>query len=155
MTVALLTGATKDKKGVKKAILAGQINLVIGTHALLTDDTEFCNLGLVIIDEQHRFGVEQRQKLALKSPKGLAPHLLAMTATPIPRSLQLTVFGDLEVSILNQMPKGRKPIKTEILREIEISERLYPKILDTVRAKQQIIGYVRRLTITRQAKRCR
>ncbi|MBR2543198.1 ATP-dependent DNA helicase RecG [Candidatus Saccharibacteria bacterium] len=138
MTVALLTGATKDKKGVKKAILAGQINLVIGTHALLTDDTEFCNLGLVIIDEQHRFGVEQRQKLALKSPKGLAPHLLAMTATPIPRSLQLTVFGDLEVSILNQMPKGRKPIKTEILREIEISERLYPKILDTVRAKQQI-----------------
>ena len=76
---------------------------MIGTHALLTDDTEFNNLALVIIDEQHRFGVEQRQKLMLKSPSELAPHLLAMTATPIPRSLQLTIFGDLDVSILNEL----------------------------------------------------
>jgi ATP-dependent DNA helicase RecG len=125
---ALLTGATKGKNTLKKQIKSGEINLVIGTHALLTDDTVFSQLALVIIDEQHRFGVMQRQKLMLKSPPGLAPHLLAMTATPIPRSLQLTVFGDLDVSILNEMPKGRKQITTQILSEFEINERLYPMI---------------------------
>lgn len=134
----LLIGATKKKAELKQRISAHEVDLVIGTHALLTDDTEFQNLGLVIIDEQHRFGVEQRQKLALKSPAGLAPHLLAMTATPIPRSLQLTVFGDLDVSLLDEMPKGRHPIKTQILREIDMREQLYPEILDTVRARQQI-----------------
>ncbi|MBR3256334.1 ATP-dependent DNA helicase RecG [Candidatus Saccharibacteria bacterium] len=134
----LLTGATKNKSKLKKDIKEGKIDFVIGTHALLTDDTEFKNLGLVIIDEQHRFGVEQRQKLALKSPAGLAPHLLAMTATPIPRSLQLTVFGDLSVSILNQLPKGRQPITTHILSEIEMREKLYPVIYDTLKSKQQI-----------------
>ncbi len=135
---ALLTGATKKKKELKKAISSGEVNVVVGTHALLTDDTEFSNLSLVVIDEQHRFGVEQRQKLVLKSPSGLAPHLLAMTATPIPRSLQLTIFGDLDVSILNELPKGRQPIETRILPEIEISEVLYPKILETVEAGNQI-----------------
>ena len=134
----LLTGATKNKPKLKKDIKEGKIDLIIGTHSLLTDDTEFKNLGLVIIDEQHRFGVEQRQKLALKSPAGLAPHLLAMTATPIPRSLQLTVFGDLNVSVLNQLPKGRQPITTHILSEIEMREKLYPVIVDTISAKQQI-----------------
>ena len=135
---ALLIGATKRKSELKKQILSGEINVVIGTHALLTDDTEFMNLSLVIIDEQHRFGVEQRQKLALKSPSGLAPHLLAMTATPIPRSLQLTIFGDLDVSILDEMPKGRQPIETSILPEIEISDKLYPEILRTVQGKNQV-----------------
>ena len=135
--VKLLTGATKKKPELKRQIKAGEVDLVIGTHALLTDDTEFNKLGLVIIDEQHRFGVEQRQKLALKSPAGFAPHLLAMTATPIPRSLQLTVFGDLDVSVLNQMPKGRQPIKTQILREIEMREQLYPRIVSTVAAGNQ------------------
>jgi ATP-dependent DNA helicase RecG len=136
--IALLTGATKKKAELKKQIKNGEIDLVIGTHALLTDDTEFANLGLVIIDEQHRFGVEQRQKLLLKSPKNLAPHLLTMTATPIPRSLQLTVFGDLDVSILNELPKGRQPIKTEILPEILQREKLYPKIVETVKSGQQV-----------------
>lgn len=126
--VALLTGATKQKTELKRQIKAGEIDLVIGTHALLTDDTEFSNLVLVVIDEQHRFGVEQRQKLALKSPNGLAPHLLMMTATPIPRSLQLTVFGDLDVSILNELPKGRQPIETRILTEVETKEKLYPRL---------------------------
>lgn len=136
---ALLTGGTKpkEKQELKRRILSGEVQVVIGTHALLTDDTEFNCLGLVIIDEQHRFGVEQRQKLMLKSPEGLAPHLLAMTATPIPRSLQLTIFGDLDVSILNEMPKGRQPIVTRILPEIEMKERLYPEILREVAAGRQ------------------
>lgn len=129
---ALLTGSTKGKASLKKEIASGKINFVIGTHALLTDDTEFHNLALVVIDEQHRFGVEQRQKLLLKSPEGLAPHLLAMTATPIPRSLQLTIFGDLDVSVLNELPKGRQPITTKILAEIETKETLYPKIQETL-----------------------
>jgi len=128
VTTALLTGATKKKAELKQAIASGKVNLVIGTHALLTDDTEFCNLALVVIDEQHRFGVEQRQKLMLKSPSGLAPHLLSMTATPIPRSLQLTIFGDLDVSILNELPKGRQPIETKILTEVETKAQLYPKM---------------------------
>ena len=136
--VALLTGATKHKSDLKTQIREGKIDLVVGTHALLTDDTEFQNLALVIIDEQHRFGVEQRQKLVLKSPEGLAPHLLAMTATPIPRSLQLTVFGDLDVSILNELPKGRQPIQTQILREIESRAVLYPQIADTLNAGRQV-----------------
>lgn len=133
----LLTGATKKKKEIKERIKNGNIDLVIGTHALLTDDTIFNKLGLVIIDEQHRFGVEQRRKLALKSPEGLAPHLLAMTATPIPRSLQLTVFGDLNVSVLNQLPKGRQKITTHIIRELDAREKLYPVISETIAKKQQ------------------
>ena len=131
---ALLTGATKQKADLKRQIRSGEIDLVIGTHALLTDDTEFDRLGLVIIDEQHRFGVEQRQKLMLKSPAGLAPHLLSMTATPIPRSLQLTVFGDLDVSVLDELPAGRQPVKTQILTEVETHERLYPKMREILKA---------------------
>ena len=134
----LLTGATKAKPALKSQIKSGEVDVVIGTHALLTDDTEFNNLSLVIIDEQHRFGVEQRQKLALKSPKNLAPHLLTMTATPIPRSLQLTIFGDLDVSILDELPKGRQPIETKILSEVETSEKLYPEMLKTIKARQQV-----------------
>lgn len=136
--VALLTGATKHKAELKKQIKAGEIDFVIGTHALLTDDTEFKDLTLVVIDEQHRFGVEQRQKLMLKSPADRAPHLLAMTATPIPRSLQLTVFGDLDVSILDELPKGRQPITTSILTEVEILAKLYPKIRETVNRGSQV-----------------
>lgn len=133
--ITLLTGATKKKSELKAKIKTGEIDLVIGTHALLTDDTEFNELSLVIIDEQHRFGVEQRQKLLLKSPEGQAPHLLAMTATPIPRSLQLTVFGDLDVSILDELPKGRQPILTSIFTGVEIRERLYPKMQEILAKK--------------------
>lgn len=135
---ALLTGATKAKPALKAQIKSGEIDVVIGTHALLTDDTEFNNLALVIIDEQHRFGVGQRQKLALKSPENLAPHLLTMTATPIPRSLQLTIFGDLDVSILDELPKGRQPIETKILQEVEMTDNLYPKMLETIKNGQQV-----------------
>lgn len=136
--MALLTGATKRKAELKKRILAGEIDLVIGTHALLTDDTEFARLGLVIIDEQHRFGVGQRQKLMLKSPEGLAPHLLSMTATPIPRSLQLTVFGDLDVSVLSELPAGRQPVTTSIVTELEMTEKLYPKMREVLTASPDV-----------------
>ena len=136
--IALLTGATKNKRMLKNATKAGQIDLIIGTHALITDDTQFKSLAFCIIDEQHRFGVGQRQKLLLKSPEGLAPHLLAMTATPIPRSLQLTLFGDLDVSILNELPPGRQPIITKILAETEQHDELYPKMRELLAKKQQI-----------------
>ncbi|MBR3164401.1 ATP-dependent DNA helicase RecG [Candidatus Saccharibacteria bacterium] len=111
--LALLTGSTKHKPELKKHIANGTVDLVIGTHALLTDDTVFHNLGLAIIDEQHRFGVAQRQKLLAKAHT--MPHLLSMTATPIPRSLQLTIFGDLAISILDELPKGRQPITTQLV----------------------------------------
>lgn len=113
LNIALLTGSTKHKVELKKHIAAGEVDLVIGTHALITDDTKFARLGLAIIDEQHRFGVTQRQKLLSKARS--MPHLLSMTATPIPRSLQLTIFGDLEVSILDQLPAGRQAITTKIV----------------------------------------
>jgi ATP-dependent DNA helicase RecG len=109
--VGLLTGQTKAKEREKilNEMAAGRIHLLIGTHALIQDDVEFKKLGLVIIDEQHRFGVEQRNKLRAK---GLSPHFLVMTATPIPRTLAMTVYGDLDVSVIDEMPKGRIPIVT-------------------------------------------
>ncbi len=137
-TVALLTGATKGKKQLKAQIANGEINFVIGTHALLTDDTQFQALAFCIIDEQHRFGVGQRQKLLLKSPADTAPHLLSMTATPIPRSLQLTIFGDLDVSLLNELPPGRQPIVTKILNEYEQRDELFPKMRELLSKGQQI-----------------
>ncbi len=141
VSVALLTGATKNKAVLKKQIAAGEIDVIIGTHALLTDDTQFKSLGLCVIDEQHRFGVAQRQKLltktALNNP-GYAPHLLSMTATPIPRSLQLTVFGDLDISVLDSLPAGRQPIETCILPEIEMRESLYPKIAERLASGEQV-----------------
>ena len=141
LKVALLTGATKNKASLKKAIRDGEIDVIVGTHALLTDDTVFHSLALCVIDEQHRFGVAQRQKLlsktALTTP-GVAPHLLSMTATPIPRSLQLTVFGDLDISILDSLPAGRQPIATRILPEIEQKEKLYPVIREKLAAGEQV-----------------
>jgi ATP-dependent DNA helicase RecG len=108
---ALLVGSQSagDKKGIKKLVQAGLVPMVIGTHALLEEDVEFARLGLVVIDEQHRFGVMQRRRL---SEKGETPDVLVMTATPIPRTLALTVYGDLDTSIIDEMPPGRKPITT-------------------------------------------
>ena len=114
--VALLTGSLTQskKKDVRAAVETGQIDLVIGTHALVTDTTVFKNLGLVIADEQHRFGVAQRSKL---SEKGSAVHLLVMSATPIPRTLALLMYGDLEVSILDELPPGRQQTETFLVDE--------------------------------------
>lgn len=109
--VALLTGSftPKQKRILKEQIANGEYNVVAGTHALVQQTTEFKNLGLVITDEQHRFGVEQRQALATK---GKNPHKLVMSATPIPRTLAMMIYGDLDLSILNELPKGRQPVET-------------------------------------------
>ena len=114
--VCLLTGGLtpKNKKLTREAIAAGEYDLIIGTHALVTDDTNFQNLGLVIADEQHRFGVAQRSKL---SEKGADPHLLVMSATPIPRTLAIIMYGDLEVSILDELPPGRQQTDTFLVDE--------------------------------------
>lgn len=109
--VGLLTGSLKEseKKKVRQKLADGEINLIIGTHALITDKTEFKNLGLAVTDEQHRFGVAQRSKLL---GKGENPHLLVMSATPIPRTLGLIIFGDLDISVIDELPPSRKPVKT-------------------------------------------
>lgn len=109
---ALLTGSTKakDRKVIHEQLLNGELQIIIGTHALLEDIVQFKNLGFVIIDEQHRFGVAQRAKLWAKNP--IPPHILVMTATPIPRTLAMTLYGDLEVSVIDELPPGRKPIQT-------------------------------------------
>lgn len=122
ITVGLLIGAVKGKarQTLYEQIAAGGVGVVVGTHALIQDAVVFHRLGLAIIDEQHRFGVMQRQKLLAKAQK--MPHLLTMTATPIPRSLQLTVFGELDVSILNERPKNRLPIKTKIVSPVSVSK---------------------------------
>jgi ATP-dependent DNA helicase RecG len=112
-TIGLLTGSNtaKEKAGWKKLLSAGLIPMIVGTHALLEDDVRFQKLGLAIVDEQHRFGVEQR--MALVGKGAIAPDVLVMTATPIPRTLALTLYGDLDVSVIDELPPGRKPIQTK------------------------------------------
>lgn len=118
VTIGLLLGSVKGKarKTLYEQLEKGEVDILVGTHALIQDAVTFHHLGLVVIDEQHRFGVAQRQALFEKAHK--MPHLLAMTATPIPRSLQLTVFGELDVSVLNERPMNRKPIKTKIVSPV-------------------------------------
>lgn len=116
LKVGLLTGHMKGKErdALLGALSKGYVQICVGTHALIQDDVDFQNLGLVIIDEQHRFGVHQRNQL---KSKGGSPHFLVMTATPIPRTLAMTVYGDLDVSVINEMPKGRMPIQTRVVFE--------------------------------------
>ena len=112
LRIELLTGSVTKKRRapILEGLLTGEVNLLIGTHALLEDTVHFANLGFVVIDEQHRFGVEQRSRLWHKNTT--PPHILVMTATPIPRTLAMTVYGDLDVSVIDQLPPGRKPIQT-------------------------------------------
>ncbi|MBC7861536.1 MAG: ATP-dependent DNA helicase RecG [Bacteroidia bacterium] len=117
--IKLLTGSTKvkERRKIHADLLSGELQILVGTHALIEDIVQFKNLGLAVIDEQHRFGVAQRAKLRDKNKLGgnnnaLAPHILIMTATPIPRTLAMTLYGDLDVSVIDEMPPGRKPIKT-------------------------------------------
>ncbi len=109
--IHLLTGSVsaKNKRAVRESLTDGSCHIVVGTHAIIQNDVEFCNLGLVITDEQHRFGVNQRNSL---SQKGNNPHTLVMSATPIPRTLAMMIYGDLDISVLDELPKGRQPIKT-------------------------------------------
>ena len=111
---ALLTGSSKtsERREVHQGLSDGSIGIVVGTHALIEDNVVFSNLGLAIIDEQHRFGVEQRSKLWRKASCGAPPHVLVMTATPIPRTLAMTLYGDLDVSVIDELPPGRKPVQT-------------------------------------------
>ncbi|PMP73630.1 MAG: DNA helicase RecG [Roseiflexus castenholzii] len=116
--VALLTGSlgAKERRRVLEGIARGDIDLIVGTHALITESVQYAALGLAIVDEQHRFGVEQRQRL---KDKGYNPHMLVMTATPIPRTLTLTIYGDLDVSVLDELPPGRQEIKTRWITTVE------------------------------------
>ena len=118
LKVELLTGSTRKKKReeIAEGLLSGEINLLIGTHALIEDGVQFSRLGFVVIDEQHRFGVMQRAKLRLNNQE-MPPHVLVMTATPIPRTLAMTLYGDLDVSVIDELPPGRKPIHTSHARE--------------------------------------
>jgi len=140
--VALLTGSMSaaQKNQVRAEITSGAVGIVVGTHALLADAVEFHRLGMVVIDEQHRFGVEQRDQLRAKAPAGVTPHLLVMTATPIPRTVALTVYGDLETLTLRELPGGRQPITT---RTIFVKEqpgwldRAWRRIVEEVSAGRQ------------------
>ncbi len=113
--VELLIGSLKaaEKRKVHAEIASGEIHAVVGTHAVIQDAVEFENLGLAVVDEQHRFGVLQRAQLR---ERGLNPDILVMTATPIPRSLAMTVYGDLDVSVIDELPPGRTPVKTVVSR---------------------------------------
>ena len=121
--VGLLTGSftPAQKKRLRQAIALGEVDLVVGTHALISQDVEFQNLGLMVADEQHRFGVAQRSALAAK---GQAPHVLVMSATPIPRTLALIIYGDLDVSVIDQLPPGRTPVETYVVHE-DKRQRMY------------------------------
>ena len=133
--IRLLTGDTspRDREEIKNGLTDGTIKLLIGTHALIEDPVQFKNLQLVVIDEQHRFGVSQRASLR---QKGKNPHLLVMSATPIPRSLALTLYGDLELSVMDEMPVGRKPVETHILSPLE-RERAYQLIRTQIKQGRQ------------------
>lgn len=136
ITPLLLTHSTSGDKKVQEAVKSGEAKLVVGTHALFQKKVSFSQLGLVIVDEQHRFGVDQRNDLLAKS-KGKTPHVLMMTATPIPRSLALTLYGDLDLTLIRQKPAGRQSIRTSILRA-QGRPKLYQKIRETVKRGEQV-----------------
>ena len=136
---ALLTGSTP---GARRADLlgklaSGELKLLVGTHALIEEAVAFDRLGVVVVDEQHRFGVNQRRALDRKAPEGVAPHVLHMTATPIPRTLALTAYGDLDVTVLRELPAGRRPIETFVASSERERSRAYDRIRDELRAGRQ------------------
>ena len=135
--VRLLTGSSKRslRKEISESLLDSSLNILIGTHALIEENVRFSNLGLVIIDEQHRFGVEQRAKLWKKNLN--PPHVLVMTATPIPRTLAMTLYGDLDVSVIDELPSGRKPIKTMHFFDSE-RNKVYGFLREKIAAGQQV-----------------
>lgn len=135
--VGLLISALKksERKDIKDKIKNGELGCIIGTHTLISKDIEYQKLGLVVVDEQHRFGVNQRS--TLKGKAKYMPHVLTMTATPIPRSLALVVYGDLDVSIIDELPPGRKPITTKLVKEID-RVHVYSHIDSLIAKRQQV-----------------
>jgi ATP-dependent DNA helicase RecG len=135
--VGLLISALKksEREELKDKIRSGELDCIIGTHALISKDIEYQKLGLVVVDEQHRFGVNQRS--TLKGKAKYMPHVLTMTATPIPRSLALVVYGDLDVSIIDELPPGRKPIQTKLVKEID-RVHVYSHIDSLIAKRQQV-----------------
>lgn len=134
INVKLITGSTKNKEEIKRKLSNGEIDVIVGTHALIEEDIEFKNLTLAIVDEQHRFGVIQRANLI---KKGEFPHTLVLSATPIPRTLALTLYGDLDISMIDELPPGRKPVKTIIFTN-EDKERAYDFIRKKLNEKEKI-----------------
>ena len=134
--VELLTGSISlsRKREVQRAIQDGEVDLVVGTHALIQDAVKFHKLGFVVIDEQHRFGVMQRAELM---QRGYNPDVLVMTATPIPRSLVMSVYGDLDLSVIDEMPPGRKPVITRVRGE-ESRRKIYKFLDEKIRAGSQV-----------------
>ena len=137
LRVALLTGIVKGKRRdeVLEGLMDGTIDILIGTHAIIEDTVQFARLGFVVVDEQHRFGVAQRAKLWSKSPN--PPHVLVMTATPIPRTLAMTLYGDLDVSVIDELPPGRKPVRTTHVFDSRMTS-LYDGIRQQIREGRQV-----------------
>lgn len=136
-SIGLLIGSLKpaEKKAIQESVKTSKIKLIVGTHALISESVDLHKLGLVIIDEQHRFGVQQRKKLQAKA--GLMPHVLSMTATPIPRTLALTLYGELDISVLDEMPPGRSPVITKIISP-NSRKQLYETINQELEAGRQM-----------------
>jgi ATP-dependent DNA helicase RecG len=139
VSAALLTGSTA---GVRRAdtlskLASGELSLLVGTHALIEDAVAFDRLAVAVVDEQHRFGVDQRRRLDRKAPEGLSPHVLHLTATPIPRTLALTAYGDLDTTSLRELPSGRKPVETHVAGSDRERARAYERIREELRAGRQ------------------
>jgi ATP-dependent DNA helicase RecG len=139
MPVELLTGSTSAarRRELLDRLGSGELQLVVGTHALIEDPVEFRDLAVVVVDEQHRFGVRQRAALDAKAPDGLAPHALHMTATPIPRTLSLTAYGDLDATTLRELPRGRQPVETHVVDGARARARAYERIREEIAAGRQ------------------
>ncbi|MFN8173600.1 MAG: ATP-dependent DNA helicase RecG [Solirubrobacteraceae bacterium] len=137
--LALLTGSTPAarRRDVLGKLAGGELSIVVGTHALIEPDVGFARLALAVVDEQHRFGVRQRAALDAKGPDGLRPHVLHMTATPIPRTLALTAYGDLDVTVLRELPAGRRPVATHVISGERERARAYERIREELRAGRQ------------------
>src|SRR3954449_9606539 len=137
--VALLTGSTPAARraDVLAKLASGELALVVGTHALIEDAVRFARLAVAVVDEQHRFGVRQRAALDAKAPDGLVPHVLHMTATPIPRTLRLAAYGALDVTALRELPRGRRPIETHVCSTERERARAYERIREELGAGRQ------------------
>ena len=140
LPLALLTGSTPAarRREIAARLESGELRMVVGTHALIEEGVEFRDLAVAVVDEQHRFGVRQRAALEAKAPSGQSPHVLHLTATPIPRTLQLTLYGDLDATALRELPAGRKPVETYVVSGTRARGRAYERAREEIRAGRQV-----------------